>query len=311
MPCFHPVSAFQPLEGGKLVFRERRDCRSVTIACGQCIGCRLQRSQTWALRIMHESRMHSASCFITLTYSDDFLPSDLSLRYSDFQLFFKRLRKRFSGSNIRFYMCGEYGENFSRPHFHACVFGFDFPDKLVFRKSPSGFMLYESKTLSDIWGKGFCSVADLTFESAAYVARYVCKKITGSNAEEHYSRVDSITGEIYSLVPEFARMSLKPGIGATFVEKYHDDIVSGDSCVHEGRKLRVPRYYDQFQNRVGSDLGPESLKIRDQMADEFMEDLKFRRGLKADLHVSDGTPERLAVREQVTLSNFSRLKRRI
>lgn len=310
MACFHPVSAFQPLAGGPLLFRERKDCKAIQIACGQCIGCRLQRSSSWALRIMHESKSHASNCFITLTYSDSHLPDNNSLRYSDFQLFFKRLRKKF-GNGVRFYMCGEYGERFDRPHFHACIFGLDFDDKKVFSKSPSGHLIYTSDVLDNLWGKGFASTADLTFESAAYVARYVCKKVTGNNAESHYERVNVLTGELFSVVPEFAKMSLKPGIGASWLRKYESDVTSGDYIVYDGRKLRVPRYYDKLVNRGDELLTDSACKLRDEMVSIFREEMKFRRGEIASQFEADQSVERLRVKEEVVKARFSQLRKHI
>ena len=158
MPCFHPLTAYQSSDGS-ISFVERKGgdiVRSLSLPCGQCVGCRLERSRQWAMRCMHEASLYSRNCFITLTYNNEHLPSDNSLQYPDFQKFMKRLRKRFNGvdrsanpdSNdqfpIRFYMCGEYGETFGRPHYHACLFNFDFPDKTLYRRSPSGSFIYRS-----------------------------------------------------------------------------------------------------------------------------------------------------------------------
>jgi len=102
MPCYSPITGYRSKEinpTGKrsIVFNpakaEQRD-QALQISCGQCIGCRLERSRRWAVRCMHEAQMHRYSCFLTLTYSDEFLPSDGTLVLKDFQDFMKRLRKR-------------------------------------------------------------------------------------------------------------------------------------------------------------------------------------------------------------------------
>lgn len=211
MPCYSPLDAWRPfnsdrkLEKGtgskKLVFVSSSRCAQVKpdlkVPCGQCVGCRLERSRQWAVRCVHESKLHAENCFITLTYdskkappldveNDQKLPSDISLYYRDFQLFMKRLRKRFPEKKIRFYMCGEYGENFGRPHFHACIFGHNFDD-LVHWQTRNKVPLYRSKTLEELWPYGYSSVGTVTFESAAYVARYIMKKVTGEAAELHYT----------------------------------------------------------------------------------------------------------------------------
>ena len=74
--------------------------------------------------------MHMFNSFVTLTYDDDHLPEYNSLNYKHFQDFMKRLRKSHNG--VRFYMCGEYGEDFSRPHYHALLFNCFFPDRSFF-----------------------------------------------------------------------------------------------------------------------------------------------------------------------------------
>jgi len=120
-------------------------------------------------------------------------------------------------------MAGEYGDVTARPHFHACIFGLDFPDKKVYKKTRGGHNLYTSDTLEKIWGKGFCPIGEVNFETAAYVARYVMKKITGQQQKKHYEQVDQDTGEITSRQPEFNHMSLKPGIGKGWLEKWRTD----------------------------------------------------------------------------------------
>ena len=187
MRCFHPWTAWLPDDGSKIVYYEQPNTTSVQLPCGQCIGCRLKRAESWAVRCVHESRMHSENCFITLTYDDDNLPPYGNLRYADFQKFLKRLRKK--RGPFRFFMAGEYGEQFFRPHHHACLFGLHFHDRELHSRSDSGSDVCVSAELSDLWPDGHASVGDFTFESAAYVARYVVKKVTGDAAEEHYKRM--------------------------------------------------------------------------------------------------------------------------
>ena len=241
MPCYYPLKGYLSKSltvNGKrgITFTASKGFtdKPMTIPCGQCIGCRLKYSAMWAARMVHESQLYDDNCFITLTYDDDHLPSDLSLRKRDFQLFMKRLRKRFSSDRIRFFHCGEYGENFGRPHYHACLFNFDFPDRELF-SIRNDVRLYTSDILTDIWGKGMCSVGDVTFDSAAYVARYVTKKVTGDLADDHYQSVDLDTGEITWRQPEYTTMSRRPGIGRDWYDKYgaathHDDFIVVAEC---------------------------------------------------------------------------------
>lgn len=200
MPCYSPLEAWRPVKSTRsknpFIFSYHPEkCSSVspdlTLPCGQCIGCRLERSRQWAVRCVHEASLHKRNCFITLTYNNDHLPEDRGLHYDHFQLFMKRLRKKY-GEGIRFYMCGEYGEKLGRPHFHACLFNHDFSDKTPWKTTETGFKLFRSKELEELWPYGYSSVGAVSFESAAYVARYIMKKVNGEAAEMHYTFCRSI-----------------------------------------------------------------------------------------------------------------------
>lgn len=235
--------------------------------------------------------MHDANTFVTLTYDDENCPT--SLNYADFQKFMKRLRKKFPGS--RFFMCGEYGETTFRPHYHACLFGVFFPDRELFSTSGK-YPTFTSKALSKLWPFGFSTLGDVTFESAGYCARYVMKKVTGLAAKEHYTRADIRTGELVQLMPEFCRMSLKPGIGLTWLQKYHSDVYgeSKDGVPVNGTSCKPPRYYDAKLSEMFPDL---------------MDDIEFRRYQRSGLCAEDSTRERLAVREKVTKARINIMKR--
>lgn len=269
MPCFTPLPAFysgRMTAAGKfdIVVLPRTELNllkySMRLPCGRCSHCRLKRSREWAIRCMHEASLYvptvsnpdgRGNCFITLTYNTPHLPEFNSLRKRDFQLFMKRLRKRF-GSGIRYYMCGEYGGKYGRPHYHALLFNFNFDfDKYFWEKSPSGCDLYRSPSLEELWSDsngsiGYSSVADLTFDSAAYVARYVMKKITGDAALTAYSVIDDDTGEVlFDKVPEYNDMSRKPGIASAWFDEFSSDVYPRDSVVVKGRELPPPKFYDR------------------------------------------------------------------
>lgn len=284
MPCFSPLVAWQT-DAGAIVFAERGKIRrELTLPCGQCIGCRLERSRQWAVRCMHEAQMHDSNCFLTLTYDDEHVPAHGDLVYRHFQLFMKRLRKRV-GVPVRFFMCGEYGENTNRPHFHAVLFGFRPSDLVLFKRGGSGCDIYTSKLISEIWTDGFASVGELTFESAAYVARYVCKKVVGKDADSHYWRTDPLTGECFPVTPEFGHMSLKPGIGSDWLDKFCSDVYPHDYVVINGKEAKPPRYYDK------------RLMTLDPDAAGFLEVGRYARSL---LIADDSSYDRLRVRELVT-----------
>lgn len=210
----------------------------VTIGCGQCIGCRLDKSRTWAIRMMHEASMHQNNCFLTLTYNDENLPPNGTLVKKHFQDFMKRYRKKYASQTIRFYHCGEYGENTQRPHYHAAIFGHDFTDKKVHKHSDSGFIIYTSDDLASLWDKGYATIGDLTFESAGYISRYITKKLTGPKAEYYEKK---------GIIPEYSTMSRRPGIGYDWYKKYNlTDVLNGDFIIINGKKCKVPRFYDNL-----------------------------------------------------------------
>jgi len=211
MPCFRPLSAYRT-DDGQIVFNVTRSdslrFTALVLPCGKCVGCYLERSRVWAVRCMHEAQCHDVSSFITLTYSDENLPYQSSLHYPDFKKFCRRMRAL--KGPFRFFMAGEYGELHDRPHYHACVFGLSFPDRKLFKRSGSGFNLYTSAELSRLWPYGHASVGDLSFESAAYVARYCVKKSEGVS-DVRLMRHDEY-GVAYWLTPEFSRVLLSLGL---------------------------------------------------------------------------------------------------
>lgn len=242
---------------------------------------------------MHEASLWPESCFVTLTYGRDKLPPGASLEHRDFQLFMKRTRKAI-GRQVRFYMCGEYGPLNQRPHYHACLFNVGFrEDRVPAGKSGSGALFYNSPQLEKLWGHGRVSVQDLTPETASYCARYIMKKVLGQAAEAAYRRTDE-DGVVWDVKPEYAAMSLKPGIGARWFEKYQRDVFPHDRVVARGTERKVPRYYDRL------------LKRRNAV---MLEDVQFEREREGRAAFEEQTPERLQVREVVHLARVSKLAR--
>jgi len=304
MPCYHPLHGYKSQELTKNGKRQWTSSSKkgyidlpLTVPCGKCIGCRLDRSREWAARAVIESKMHEFNCFITLTYNDENLPPGKTLVKRDFQLFMKRFRKH-AGIPIRYYHCGEYGDKDQRPHYHALIFGYDFPDKKLHSKGKSkkGHDIFKSETLEKLWGLGFCTISKLNYETAAYTARYVMKKITGEKAETHYRTINPDTGEVFDRLPEYATMSTNPGIGASFYEKFKTDFYPSDFLVVNRKKHPIPRYFDKR-------LKKENSRLLDQ--------IKARRIKRAARLKSDSTPARLAVREEVQLAKIKTLKREL
>lgn len=237
--------------------------------------------------------MHADKCFITLTYSDQFLPARGTLVKSDFQKFMKRLRKEYDDRRISYFMCGEYGE-LGRPHYHAILFGVDFEDVQVLRRRHKGKLARTSSILARLWPFGHNSVGQVSVSSCRYVASYCLKKVTGVQADEHYKRVDPETGEVYWLEPEYAAMSLRPAIGQRWFEEYGADVVAYDAVHVEGKQMPSPRYYDRLRKRLD----------RDELYRR-----KLERRIKGVLS-PDNRPERLAVRETVLKSRLSTFDKR-
>ena len=305
MPCFSPLQAWRTSKG-EIVFWRRQDViNEFKLPCGGCEGCLLERSRQWAVRCMHEAQLWEKNCFITLTYKDP--PPWNSLVHSDFQKFMKRLRKRFKGDKevvddrtgksshpIRFYMAGEYGSVRGRPHYHACIFNFAFEDLKFLRRTNSGSDLYRSTQLESLWPHGYSSVGDVTFESAAYVARYVMKK---QNQEiDVHAPVDLETGEVIERLPEYNRMSLKPGIGANFVDKYKSDVFPNDYVVVNGHKAKPPRYY---------------FKRLEQQDPDLYEQVEYSRAMKGIESCEENTVERLGARQKVLQAKLRQLQRNL
>ena len=308
MPCYHPLNAYKSIQAkpnGKyhICFKPKHLhlFTGIQLPCGQCVGCRLDRSYQWAIRCMHETSLHEQNSFITLTYDDKHLPSDGSVNVVHFQNFMKKLRTELWPLKIRFFHCGEYGEEKRRPHYHAIIFGYDFPDRTFRKKLPSGEIDYDSEQLKKIWKKGRVSVGNVTMQSCAYVARYIMKKVNGDDAEDHYAIVDKHTGEITGqLNPEYVTMSRRPGIGKKWYDKFKQEVFPADEViVKKGDKniaTKPPKYYDglyQEENPV------------------YHAHLKKQRKKQALERKADNTPERLLVRETIKLKNLKQLKREL
>lgn len=295
MPCSFPLRGFRA-KSGKLTFNLSQSYSDLPleVPCGQCKWCRLNRSRQRALQCLHEASQHSQNAFLTLTYDDSHLPPFGSLVKSHFQLFMKRYRKWLNSHRISYYMCGEYGDQSHRPHYHALLFGHDFSDKKFLKSTHSGDKLYTSEKLSQLWTHGFCTIGDLTFESAAYVARYVTKKMTGKKAALKYGEIVNIqTGEITPRrIPEYGHPS--HGLGKKWFAKYMDDTYPSDSVALRGKLMKPPKYYDKLY----AELHPE----------EF-EKIKCARIALAKKSAEENTWERRLASEKIKSQQASLLKR--
>lgn len=273
MPCDKPLHAFQ-LTNSKtannkavILFQQPnigQKFERIQIACGRCTGCRLERSRVWALRCMHEAHLHEENYFVTFTYDDNNLPYNNSLTPRDLTLFFKRLRKK---QAIRYYSCGEYGDQLGRPHYHAIIFNLRLDDLVPYSYN-NGNRLYTSNMLSRNWYNektkeilGNVYVGHVTFESCAYVARYILKKQLGNGSYKLYRDpktdiyYNKETGEEFlGEIPEYVRMSRRPGIGAEFYKKYQKQMYGkgndGVVSIRDGVISSTPKYYDNLHEKT-------------------------------------------------------------
>lgn len=290
MPCYGPLTAYYPPPDAadkRLVFDKRKSNTGIPIKvpCGKCVGCKLEHSRQWAVRCMHEKRMHTASCFLTLTYNNQNLPAGNTLVLRDLQLFMKRYRK-IAGNGVRFFACGEYGEKTNRPHYHVLLLSNDFSDKREVTSGPD-YKLYTSPTMSTLWTSGNHIIGDVTFNSAAYVARYCVKKISGPKASEHYK----------GRTPEFLVMSRRPGIGTAYLQKYENEIYTHDNVIVNGQPSSLPRFYDTKYAAL-NDTCASRLAV-----------LKIARRRKIDR--TDNSTRRMRVKEIVALAKLQQKGRSI
>jgi len=189
--------------------------------------------------------MHAENTFLTLTYSDENLPPDGTLVKGHLQGFHKRLHNRLldsRGVGIRYFGVGEYGDISKRPHYHCIIFGFRFPDELIY--SQGEFPIYTSKMANEVWGHGNVKIGAVSFKSAAYVARYCLKKVDGAKRAAGHYLVVGADGVVSERIPEFSHMSRRPGIGATYFERYGKEIIAHDNIVVDGKAVPSIRYYD-------------------------------------------------------------------
>ena len=225
------------------------------VPCGKCIGCKLDKSADWATRCMVEASLHSDNWFLTLTYNDESLPEDGKVSKRDIQLFNKRLRAAY-GDGIRFFLCGEYGESFLRPHYHGIYFNLHLDDLKPVSRNFDGNLYYSSKKLERIWSKGFVLIGAVSFRSAGYVARYSMKGFKEDNGDFR----------------PFLLMSRNPGIGHDWIESnlikvYNTDTVYVD--LGDRKMTKSNRYFDSQLEKIYPDLladWKDSRKVRSEIS---------------------------------------------
>lgn len=281
MACYHPLIAWaRPSLDGK---KEIAFCNSewdkdkkaiwrdgkyygerLELPCGQCVGCRLAYARNWAVRCVLEAQQYEYNYFVTLTYNDENLPCTAHYRFDketgevteefeshplqpdDLTKFMKDLRRYYSyhynHEGIRFFACGEYGDKKGRPHYHLILFNCPIPDLQDDHRNALGNMITRSPSIEKIWGKGLVGIGEVNFQSASYTARYMMKKHKGRDSQYY---------EQNGLVPEFNRVSRRPGLAKTYYDENRDKIYRYDEIIitgGDGKALKVkpPGYYDRL-----------------------------------------------------------------
>lgn len=299
MACYYPLKAVPVgiTKEGKTQYRvisydktfyniDGSHAEYIEVPCGKCIGCRLAYSRQWADRCMAEASEHESNYFVTLTYDDEHIKRAITkdgvitdyptLDKRDIQLFLKRLRKSYKQENkIRFFMAGEYGSQTARPHYHLIIFGLKLDDLKLYKRTGQGFNLYTSDFLSKVWqNKGYVIVADVTWETCAYTARYILKKQNGNSAE--WIKENNIQ-------QEFTLMSRRPGIGKSYFEKHKEDYLKyGETNIiteKGGRKIRSTKYFDRFLDIEY----PKEREERKRIIKEKMEVIKQKKLEQTDM----------------------------
>ena len=312
MSCYHPIYAVRigTKENGKADLRMlgyRPDDREtyvtwhnhqyprdalVPLPCGQCVGCRIDYSRQWANRCMLELGYHDSAWFATFTYDDDHVPRTyypdpetgeaipaLTLKKRDFQLLMKRIRKRFGEDHIRFFMAGEYGSQTFRPHYHAILFGLHLDDLVPYKtvkEADQYYTYYNSPSLQECWPFGYVVVGEVTWESCAYTARYVMKKLKGKEAKFYDS---------HNIQPEFTLMSRRPGIARQYYDEHpglYDFDFINISTPKGGKRFRPPRYFDKLFEIDFPEKSAELKALRAKLAREAQEARLASTSLQSD-----------------------------
>lgn len=265
MECTRPISAYiaknaRSPTGARIIAFKLHDYVNkdnwieVPIPCGKCPACRLQYARTWANRCMLEAKYHKDNWFVTLTYNDENVPrseqGSLTLEEDAISAFMKRLRKN-TGQKLRYYGCGEYGTQTMRPHYHVLIFGLSLEDTVYWRRDKRGYNIFRSATLEKAWPFGNVECGAVTWDSCCYVARYVQKKV--GNDPALYDKL--------GLVPEYIRMSRRPGIGAQYFDDHYSEIYGNGeiflSTDNGGMRFKPPRYFDKLLERLSPEVADE------------------------------------------------------
>lgn len=264
------------------------------IPCNKCIGCRLEYSKDWATKGIFEAEQWKDNWFLTITYDNEHLPEAApaineetgeemdpnpggTLKPTDLTNFLKRLRtyyeRKYNHTGIRFMACGEYGSGSGRAHYHAICFNLPIrQENMSFHEYNENYeALWRCPELEEIWGKGMIVAAEVNWNTCAYVARYITKKVGMPADKEHYKNL--------GLEPEFFRMSRRPGIGRQYYEEHKEELYKTDQVLIKKYgggilKAKPPKYYDRLYDLENPEKMEEIKKERKKKA-EIISKSKF------------------------------------
>lgn len=241
--------------------------------CGQCMPCRVNKRRIWSHRIMLEGKLWPYNTMATLTYSDENVPRLEDGRgilvVKHIQDWLKRIRKAYEPERLRYFACGEYGDNTWRPHYHVMLFNYPNCAYGTSRYSVGKANCCSAcDTVRDTWGFGNVMLCELSDSTSSYIAGYVTKKMTHADDPR-----------LKGLTPEFSRMSLKPGIGADFMFEVastlmefnlEEKLVDVPSTLrHANRVMPLGRYLTQkLRTYVGKDeKAPQEIldKVKEEL----------------------------------------------
>jgi len=242
--CTRPNTAYENPSGGRPIFGwsgQKEGLPEIKLPCGKCPECQTSYYKDWASRGSRELARWNSSVFITLTYSEEHLPPDNSLKKKHIQDFIKRVKKHFKSSKenpIRQTYCGEYGTKTNRPHYHCVLYNCDFVDKRSHYKTEQGNQVYTSDLLTRLWGKGIAEFGYANPGAIAYIYKYILKKKT--RREKLQPLIIERDGITYEVDHEFVESSRNPGIGANL--RGSESLKKGFLSVN-GVKQKIPKYY--------------------------------------------------------------------
>lgn len=240
-----------------------------TVACGQCIACRVNRTTDWTVRMIMELSTCESAVFGTLTYKDKWLPAHASLDKSELQRAIKRLRKAVEpDTRVKYYCSGEYGDVTGRPHYHGIFFGISLNDH-EFKKIGKA-LVATSGPLFDAWrtdadgAYGHVYLGDVTPASIRYVAGYIQKKL-GSDPAQYGGRL-----------PPFALMSKSLGLEYVKNEENYKQLVELCGYRMNGKIRPIPRYFRKKFEELDELYSAEVLNKRLESNRETVEYLEKR-----------------------------------